>query len=135
MDFFYDGDDTRRKTRHTHGGLLFILSVLAPTRVPTGLASRTSRHAERTYTYYESSPGFVRVPRGALPRSHQRGCRVAEGVSTSFFATGFSAILEGTDAINGSGAWHRTARNYFREHRPRGLGASISRVQSRVPRV
>lgn len=104
--FYYgsdeDDDDTIRKTRHAHGRmhgrLLFIPSVLAP-----GLESRTSRNAAAPDELIRTMnpPRFVRVPRGAsrVPTRPQRGSRVAEGVSS--FSTGFGAISEGADAING----------------------------------
>jgi len=54
---------------------------------------RTMNHPPASCVYH-AAPSRV-------PTRPQRGCRVAEGVSTSFFATGFSAILEGIDAISG----------------------------------
>ena len=69
---------------------------------PTGLASRTSRHPRRAYTYYESSPLCACTTRRPLAFPLVRSEAAAWPKAFRLFSrTGFSAILEGADAING----------------------------------
>lgn len=116
--------DTRRKTRHGTRGDGCPAGRANYSIYYLSSASRAAKPATELYTYNESFSRFVRTPRGAslLPTRPQRGSRVAERAFSSF-STGFGAIRRGSRCHKRTGAWPRTACDYFGEHGPRGLGA------------